>query len=303
MAGAPARDVVVALAVVAGLAGCSGREDIMDVGPAPPADEDTVEQLHVDGVERRYRLFVPDSAPDPAPVVVMLHDAGGSPESIVEVTGFDGAARRGGFAVAYPEGLAGGTWNVGFCCGPAPEQGHDDLGFLDRVVDAVGDHPGIAADRVYLAGVSNGAILALRYACDHPRRVVGVASVAGAMLLDDCRPTAAVSVLEVHGTADRIVPFDGGDLPEFARATRPVPATTAMVEHWADANGCSDPTVASDGPVTTTTWTACEDGAVVELVAVEGASHAWYAPEFGPVDGAVDATATITAFFGLDDAR
>lgn len=108
-----------------------------------------------------------------------------------------------------------------------------------------------------------------------------------------------MSVLEIHGTADRIVPFDGGRLPEFTRARRPVPGAREVARRWADLNHCSDRRVERDDPVTTIDWRDCDEGTSVRLVAVEGGGHAWYAPAFGPVDGAVDATAVIVEFLGL----
>lgn len=288
--------VVLLVSLLAACGDGGGRPD----GASLPEREDLTRKVDVDGRPRTYRLLVPATATGDAPVVVMLHDAGGSPADIVEVTQFDRAATRGGFVVAYPAAVAGGrTWNAGFCCGPAPDEGVDDLAFLDRVVRAVSEHPRTDPDRVYLAGVSNGAILAYRYACRHPGRIAGLASVAGAMPLDDCRPGTPVSILEIHGTADQIVPFEGGDLPEFVMARKPVPATRDLVRHWADLNDCPAPTRRSEPPVVTATWRDCADGTMVRLITVEGAGHAWYAPAFGPVDGAVDATAAITEFLGL----
>lgn len=291
------RHVVVLTSVAAVLSvACS-------TGVRQPAQEriEAVERLTVEGRERSYRLLVPATAEPSAPALVVLHDAGGSIDSIATMTRFDGSAVSGGFAVVYPAAAAGGTWNAGFCCGPAPATGIDDLAFLRRVIGEVADHPRIDGDRVYLAGVSNGAILAYVYACDHPEDIGGVASVAGAMLLDDCDPAAPVSILEIHGEADRIVPFEGGELPEFTGATRPVPSTIELVEHWAAVNRCPDPVVESDDPVSTTTWRDCADGTIVRLIAIEGASHTWYASEYGPIEGAVDASATIIGFFDLAD--
>lgn len=254
------------------------------------------------GQARSYRLFVPTGAQGPAPVVVVLHDAGGTGDSIAQASQFDRAAAAGGFAVAYPESLRG-TWNGGFCCGTAPGEGIDDVAFLDRLVDALSDDPRIDPDLVHLAGVSNGAIMAYRFACEHPTRIAGVGSVAGTMVVDRCQPTEAVPVIEIHGTADQVVPFDGGQLPDFTQATQPVPSAIELAQHWATANGCAQPTTRTEGPVSTTTWEDCRDETSVRLVAIEGAGHTWYAREFGPIDGAIDATETIATFFGLGATR
>ena len=209
--------------------------------------EDAHHTVTVEDVERSYRLLVPDTVDEPAPVVIVFHGAGGSSEGVAEVTQFDRVANQNGFAVAYPDAFEpeiwGATWNVEFCCFRAPEGGFDDVGFVDVLVDVLGDHDRIDMDRVYLAGISNGGALAYRYACLHADRIAGVASVAAAMLVDDCEPAGAVSILEIHGTGDEVVPFEGGDLYPPDLATSPIPPIPVVVEFWADRSRCSEPVV------------------------------------------------------------
>lgn len=270
------------------------------VAPATPLSADR--QVTVNGTDRTYRLVTPpgDAA---VPVIVAIHDAGNTIDGMMEVTQLHREAVRGGFAVAFPAAAqaAERTWNAGFCCGAGPSVGLDDMGFLDAVIDELAAHERIDADRVYLAGVSNGAVMAYQYACERPERIAGVGSVAGTMNPEGCEPAEPVSVLEIHGTADEVVPFDGGEMPEFVQATRPAMSAPALVRHWAEVGACAgEPTTATDPPVTRTVWEECEAAAGVGLVAVEGAGHTWYASEFGPVEGAVDATTEILRFFGLD---
>jgi polyhydroxybutyrate depolymerase len=260
-----------------------------------------VREITVDGTSRTYRVRTPPGE-GAAPVLVALHDAGNDPEGIVEVTQLDRAATQHGFAVVFPAAVERSerTWNAGFCCGAAPSVGVDDVAFLGSVLDELAADERLDADRVHLAGVSNGAVMAYHYACAHADRVVGVASVAGTMDLDGCEPSEPVSVLEIHGTADGIVPFDGGEMPDFVQATQPAAGAESLVERWAELNGCADePATTTDAPVTRTSWEQCDGGATVELIAIEGAGHTWYASEFGETEGAVDATAEIVRFFGL----
>lgn len=301
------------LAALALLAAACGDDDEQPSTTATPdgatqegqedGDElDTTEQLTVDGQTRSYRLFVPGAAAESGPVVVMLHDAGGSPESIAQATQLDRAAREHGFAVAYPASVSG-TWNAGFCCGGAPAEGVDDMAFLDELLARLDAHDRVDGEAVYLAGVSNGAVMAYRYACEGEAAVAGVASVAGAMAFDDCDPAGPTSVLEIHGTADEVVPVDGGELADFTQASRPVPSSQELAEQWADLNGCGEATTETEGLVTTTAWPDCDGDAAVRLIVIEGAGHTWYAPGFGEANGAVDATATLVDFFGLGQAR
>lgn len=288
---------------------CGGTEPEPVPGSSSPSDEASPStprraerQITVDGTQRRYRVVMPPGD-EVVPAVIALHDAGNTPDGMQEVSQLDRAAVQHGFAAVFPAAVeeSGRTWNAGFCCGQAPSVGVDDMAFLDALLDDLTSHERIEAGRVHLVGVSNGAVMAYHYACRHADRVAGVGSVAGTMNPETCEPSAPVPVLEIHGTADQVVPFEGGAMPDFVQATRPAMGAEALVERWAELNGCTgQPATSGEAPVTRTVWDQCDGEATVGLVAVDGASHTWYAPEFGPVQGAVDATGEIVAFFGLD---
>lgn len=304
----PAAAAAVVLAIL--LSAClsdddrAGRREPLASPPgapaAGPASEDR--QVTVGGARRTYRLLTPPAG-DAVPLVVMLHDAGNTVDGIVQATQLDRAAAGQGFAVALPAAAeaSGRTWNAGFCCGPGPAVGLDDVAFLDAVLDDLATDERLDADRVVLAGVSNGAVMAYRYACERAGRVAGVGSVAGTMDPDACRPAEPVAVLEIRGTADDVVPFDGGAMPDFVQASLPAMGAEALVRRWAELNSCAGaPVTTTDPPVTRTTWQGCAAGTTVGLIAVDGGGHTWYAPEFGPVNGAVDASTEILRFFALD---
>lgn len=269
----------------------------MSSGPPPPVQTG---QITVDGVARTYRVFVPPTLDRrrAAPLVVVLHGGANSVEDTVKTTLFDKEASAGEFIVAYPEATRR-EWNAGTCCGSAPRRNVDDVGFLTRVLDQIQADHRIDPARVFLAGVSNGAMMAYRFACERADRVTAVGSVAGAVVVDGCRPSRPVSVLEIHGTEDPLVPYQGGkpDAPE-AEAAAPYTSTPAMIRRWAELDGCpapSPPRVA--GPVTTESWVGCGNGSAVSLITVQGGGHIWFASGLGPANGALDATGAIWRFF------
>jgi polyhydroxybutyrate depolymerase len=261
-----------------------------------------VHELVVDGRPRSYRLYTPVLVDrrHGAPLVVVLHGATGTAEITERLTGFDGEAGRAGFLVAYPDGVEK-TWNAGSCCGGAVAAGVDDVAFLRRVEDDLVARSPVDPSLVFFVGVSNGGMMAHRMACEASGRVAGVASVAGTMAFDPCRPTTAVPVLDVHGTADAVVPYGGGPLgAPGLLATASSPPAPAAPRRWAALDRCPrGPSRAARGRVSTITWAGCTAGTAVRLVTVAGAGHTWFARRLGPVDGAVDATAMISAFFGL----
>lgn len=291
---APAAVALAVAALMGGVAACGGSGGSAEPPPPPAVQQRTLE---VGGLSRAYRLFVPLSLERgrAAPLVLMLHGVGNSAQSMVEATQFDRTAETAAFIVAYPDGV-NQTWNAGYCCLGGAPTGPDDVAFLGRVIDDVQANYAVDPARVFVVGVSAGGMMAYRLGCELSGRIAGVGAVAGAMTIDGCRPVRPVSVIEIHGTADQLVPYAGGRTA--GGATEPSPPTVAVVTRWAELNGCpTPPATETDGRVTTSAWSGCAEGTGVKLVTIDGGGHTWFAPGLGTANGAVDATATIWGYF------
>ena len=160
------------------------------------------------GQRRHVVIHVPDGLLGPAPLVVALHAHSQEPKAIRAYSRLEQLADEQGFVVAFPQGAAG-SWNAGACCVPASKDGLDDVSFLDEVLSLVRTQAIIDTNRVHLTGGSNGAMMALRYACERPDVVASVAVVAGP-LIAKCALAKAVPVLVLHGARDTVVPLRGG---------------------------------------------------------------------------------------------
>lgn len=292
----------VALAVVALVgvgAGCSGGGS----GPslAPLAGTPTgvrVAQTSFGGTTRTYRVFAPTSPATSGPraLVVVMGGVGDNAQSMTNATEFDQQAAAAGFVVLYAE-ASRPSWSAGWCCAGPDSDAVDDIGFLDHLVDTVSTPYRVDPTRVMAVGVSAGAMMAYRWACADASRIAGVGSVAGAMILASCHPSRPVSVIEIHGTADPLVPYAGGAVSPEGVATAAAPSSAQLVGQWASLDRCGgSPTTDTQPVVSTTTWSACGSGTAVRLVTIQGGGHTWFAPGYGPTDGAVDATAQIWAF-------
>jgi len=252
-------------------------------GPTPAGPTSGVpapDRITVDGRTRTFRLYRPGhlSLAEPVPLVVMLHGALGSARQAEESYGWNTAADRHGFVVAYPEGL-NRSWAVSpDCCGPSARDGVDDVAFVVATVAAVAARLPVDPRRVYAAGISNGGMLAYRLACD--TTTFAAIGVVAAKLLGPCPAPAPVSVLHIHGTADAVVPYDGGPgvLDNGGTGPLPVkiggPAVPDQIDRWREIAACGTPQVRSEGPVTTSR-ARCPDGRGVDLVTVAGAGHQW----------------------------
>jgi polyhydroxybutyrate depolymerase len=171
--------------------------------------------------------------------------------------------------------------------------------YLAAVIDRLVATDGVDPDRVYVTGLSRGAMQAYRVACALSPRIAAIAAIAGNMADargdvrgTGCAPQRPVSVLAIHGTADTAVPFAGGG--RFA-------PFADVAGYWRELDGCaagSSPTTA--GAATVTTW-PCRSGTEVRTIVVAGAGHTWPGtPLAGLPWGAaesMDASAAVADFF------
>lgn len=249
----------------------------------------------VDGLARRYLVYVP-AAYDPArptPLVLAYHGGGGGPASMQRLSGLNQKAELSGFIVAYPFGSGpdpaagrGLSFNAGNCCAWALRNHIDDVGFTRALLDDLASVVSVDADRVYATGMSNGAIMAYRLAAELSERIAAVAPVGGPMGQAEIAPTRPVSVVHFHGLDDAFAPFEGGR--STARNGRPGPTDFFSVAHtiqaWVGANGCGpEPSVEilpdtapqDQTRVTRKTYSGGREGAEVVLYEIAGGGHTW----------------------------
>jgi polyhydroxybutyrate depolymerase len=262
----------------------------------------------VNGTLRLYRVYVPKSLDpnQPSPLVVLLHACDlmrGSGDEVAADTHFDDEARAGHFVAVYPDGQIGDysvlgrmrCWNAGNCCiENVTTPVADDVAFVSQVLDRVTADHSIDKARIFIVGVSAGGFMVYRLACELSSRIAGMASIAGTMLVDSCHPARPVSILEMHGTDDSNVPYDGGVVFNGASS----PSVVAVMQRWATLDGCAgNGTQSQSGITKTTTWKNCNGGTVVRLDSVVGGHHTWFGSTFDPVPGEPNANATIWSFF------
>ena len=144
--------------------------------------------------------------------------------------------------IAYPDGTldrAGRRfWNANDACCDLYGSGVDDVAYLTAVLDDAERRYSVDPRRVFLVGHSNGAFMAHRMACELGSRISGVVALAGDVWKDGarCKPGSPVSVLQVHGERDRIIPYAGGTI--FG-GHGTVPSAPESVATWAARNGCT----------------------------------------------------------------
>jgi polyhydroxybutyrate depolymerase len=216
-------------------------------------------------------LRVPARRGHRAPLILALHFAGGTGAQMEEATRYTPQAARAGFAVAYPTASENNFWSI-----------DGDLDKLAKTLDAVERVACIDRSRVYVSGISNGGFMASVLACRMAGRIAAAALFApGVTGIGNCSPARPISVLEIHGTADPIVPYGG--IPAF-------------VAGWARRDGCSSRSTArrQSATVTVFRWPGCRGGAQVQHLRLTGGKHIELLPQLRTAG--VDPAATAWRF-------
>jgi polyhydroxybutyrate depolymerase len=274
--------------------------------PLSPASAETVRLG-----DRWYDIALPAN-PQGAPLILALHGGGGDPAQFASASGFGAAATRAGYAVAFPAGSGRRgdrllTWNGGYCCGSAARQGVDDLGFLKEVIADASSRFGVDGTEVYLTGMSNGSIMSETFAAKHPDLVRAVAGVSGTMDTRRTRVQGRVPALVIHGTADTMVPYEGGK-GDTSLTRTDFASVASVVEAFLAPWGKTTTTTRSidrrdDGTSVTITDHQKGGAVVLRLITVTGGAHHWPGGRKARLtDGKtqeIDANSEILRFFAL----
>jgi polyhydroxybutyrate depolymerase len=219
--------------------------------------------LH-NGLNRTYSFYVPAiyDGSQSVPLILNLHGytSNGAQQSIYG--NFKPIADTANFIVAHPDGTLDASstrfWNAGFGTSSV-----DDVGFLEALIDTISSHYNIDPRRIYTTGMSNGGYMSYYLVCQSDR-FAAMASVTGSMSLlaqNTCSPTKPTPVMEIHGTADATVAYNG------STGSLSIPA---VLNYWSTFNNCPTPPTMTNVPDTDPT-----DGATAE--------HYVYAPGDGGV--------------------
>ncbi|CAN5278216.1 PHB depolymerase family esterase [soil metagenome] len=278
------------------------------LAPAAPAAAEPFPLAHFDfgGIPRTYLLHTPPG--EPTGLVLNLHAAGLTSTDQANLTHYNAVADAHGFVVAYPDGIDF-SWADGRGASIPDQQGIDDVGFLSALVQRLVTDFGIDPGRVFVTGLSAGAFMANRLACDRADLIAAIAPVGGTLGVGvPCAPSRPVFVLATFGTADWIVPFNGGPMVGRGGGSTIVPAQ-ALVDMWRQLGGCTGPTEAAlpnvgDGMPSFRSNAPCADGTAVDFIRVDGGGHTWPgAPtvlseqQVGRTTRAFDASADSAQFF------
>jgi polyhydroxybutyrate depolymerase len=202
-------------------------------------------------------------------------------------TGLSAAGTRTGFVVLTPDGYRG-QWNFVRRAAAGP----DDVAFTEAMLADAATVACLDPRHIGATGMSDGADMADTLGCALPGRISAVVPVAPSVFpLAGC--TAPVSYLEIHGTADPIVPYSGGggDRPPPFQGTE-AQAAAARLVRWAQLDGCGSGSTHALVAGVTVTEASCPIGRQVQLISVDGGGHTWPSAVGPPPVAGLGATTT-----------
>lgn len=252
--------------------------------------EDRAIRVTHDGLDRiAWLVDGRASAEAPAPLVVALHGYR-KPEAAQALRDdptelawprLPDLARDHGFVAVFPAAYRG-QWSLV----PGLKHGGkddgtplDDVGFLFGLVADLVANDTADPRRLYVTGISDGAIMTHRLICMDEAPFAAAAALIGTAHeshIGDCDPPYSPAVMQVHGDNDQVLPYDGW----IFRIGREVSVAEVM-DHWRRRHGCTgqkgerlDDIDPDDGStVLKLEWTGCSRNPNVLLYKIKGGGH------------------------------
>jgi len=241
------------------------------------------ETMNIDGLQRTYTVQLPqhyyDSATDMS-LVIGLHGTGGSGYQFETDYGFSQKANTAGFIAVYPDGvqkqdglLKVRTWNAGSCCDYAMNNNINDVKFISALIDELSGRFHINRKKVYVAGMSNGAMLAYRLAAELPGKIAAIAAVSGTMVYEKNKALEGiVPVLHIHSALDTKVPFTGG----IGIGGYNFPPVIEGLQYWAQRDGCNTTAaIQQNNGYELYTWKNAAGDTLLQCYLTADGGHAW----------------------------
>ncbi|MGB1241018.1 MAG: T9SS type A sorting domain-containing protein [Chitinophagales bacterium] len=232
-----------------------------------------------DNLEREYILYVPAnySSESSVPLLFNFHGYTSNANEQMWYGDFRPIADTAGFLIVHPMGTLDATGTTHFNVGWGGSS-VDDVGFTEVLLDKIAAEYNIDLKRIYSTGMSNGGFMSYHLACNLSDKIAAIASVTGSMsylTFDNCNPQHPTPVLQIHGTEDGTVPYDGA---AFAKPIEEV------VDYWVNFNNCNPNSITTTLPdisandlstVEHFLYEGGDNNVATEFFKITGGGHTW----------------------------
>jgi len=234
---------------------------------------------YIVGGERPVTVNLPENLASPAPLLILLHSASTSGAHQENYMKLGPVAKKNGIIYIAPDGMTNPEgkrfWNAAKSCCNRYKEEVDDVAYINSLIDEISKKTPVDPKRIYLIGHSNGAFMSFTFACK-TNKVAAIVAIAGAMdQSPDCTPSTPVSLLNIHGTADKTIKVTGGSMNDS-----PYTSAKSTVTRIALVNKCSSPAITKKdfeptikGPETTVFNYSCESHTHLQYWKIANGSH------------------------------
>jgi len=229
-------------------------------------------QVSQGSATRTYLLHVPTNYQPqiPLPLLLVFHGRGSNAAEIEGYTGFSLLADRERFITVYPQGLQNADGEPFWDTFNSSTTHIDEVAFVNIVLNDVEKKLCVDTRRIDATGFSSGGNMTGMLACRLAGRIAAFAPIAGNFFDfgQGCHPGRSVALLNSHGTADDVVPYDGQN-GQFG--------VQDWLSQWAKLDGCATGPVSFSqvSKVTAMQWTSCQEDATIFHYRVQDEKHIW----------------------------
>ena len=261
--------------------------------------------MNHEGLEREYILYKPKNFSENGPLVMMLHGYSSNNNNLLSYSKMNAIADQNGFMICYPQGAITYLTNQSHWNANLQMSDVNDIDFLSDLVIEIQKQFKVSKENVFVAGMSNGGFMSYTLGCERSDIFKAVASVTGTMSgydWENCSPEYKIPVMQISGTIDRTVPWDGTMNTAFGWGG--APHILDVMEFWSDLNACTKDELINFPDIdksdnSTVSLTKKKGGSYnneVWFYKIEGGGHDWPGA-WGNKD--IDASEEIWKFFDL----
>lgn len=255
-----------------------------------------VDSFKFGSVFRSFIIHLPTGykATKSYPLVLSFHGLNSNAKQQEGYSSMDNVADTGQFIVVYPNAV-NGSWNL---------SDTGDVKFVNALLDTLENDFSIDSTCVFSTGMSMGGFMTYVLGCRLTSRFAAIAPVAGNMVITTqltTNPVKGMPVLEIHGTSDAVVSYNGA----FG-----IPTVPETIKLWVGKNKCDTVAIKTSLPdinktdgctVDKYTYGNGRDKSEVIHYKINGGGHTWpgavWVPGLGNVCKDFNASAEIWNFF------
>ena len=239
--------------------------------------------MMIDDMERCWLIHIPTGydKEEKHPLIVNLHGYTGDKNMFYNYSHFDVIAEENNVIVVYPQGYED-SWNAGWCCGQAKDEEINDVGFILQLIDYISANFSIEESRIYASGHSNGCAMTHKLANEASETFAAAGCMALYLLDDPASSYTPISLIEVHGLLDQIIPY-GASYPSSLYFDQSLDGEEGAIQNninWGEMNNCQGgplPTIFEEYyDYSIMGYDDCDNGTEVKLVTLNFAAHSPY---------------------------